>query len=371
MRIGFDAKRAFFNRSGLGNYSRDTISVLSEYYPMNEYYLFSPKPEKSVLFHKSDNIHVVGPQKFWHKKFPSFWRSYKIAEQLASSKIEIYHGLSNELPFNIDKINIPTVVTVHDLIFMRYPEFYKAVDRRIYKNKILYAANSATRIIAVSKQTSDDLVRYFNIPESKIDVVYQGCNPIFWGKESANKKAEVCLNYLIPERFMLYVGTIEERKNLLNIVKAIHKSKIDFPLVVVGKATAYLNRVKAYIENYKLRNIYILQNVPNEDLPALYQMAELFIYPSVFEGFGIPILEALTSKVPVITTSGGCFSEAGGKSSIYIDPMNADDIASAISLVLKDARLRDKMIAEGYAHAINFRQDNIAQNLIKVYEKIY
>lgn len=371
MRIGFDAKRAFFNRSGLGNYSRDTIKILSEYYPMNDYYLFSPKPERSVLFCKSDNLRIVGPQKYWHKKFPAYWRTYKLSEQLIASKIGIYHGLSNELPRDIEKTNIPSVVTIHDLIFMRFPEFYKAFDRMIYKKKFSYAAQSATRVISVSKQTAEDLMFYLKIPENKIDVVYQGCNPIFWNRVSPGQKAAIGMNYLIPERFMLYVGTIEERKNLLNIIKAIHSAKIDFPLVVIGKATDYLTRVKAYIENNKLRNIYILQNVPNEDLPAIYQMAELFIYPSVFEGFGIPILEALTSKVPVITTRGGCFHEAGGKSSIYIDPFKPDEIADAISTVMRDASLRDRMIVDGYAHAINFRQDYIAQNLIKVYEKIY
>lgn len=371
MRIGFDAKRAFFNRSGLGNYSRDTISILSEYYPMNEYVLFSPRPEKSIPFYKSGNISIEGPKKFWHQKFPAYWRSYKLAEQVASSGIDIYHGLSNELPINIDKIGIPSLVTIHDLIFMRYPEFYSSIDRKIYERKFRLACEQSTRIIAVSQQTADDVNQFFNIPENKIDVVYQGCNPIFWNTADQKDKTEVAIKYLVPEKFILYVGTIEERKNLLNIIKAIHLTRIDFPLVVIGKPTKYLTRVKAYVENFKIKNVIFLHNVPNEDLPALYQMAEVFVYPSVFEGFGIPILEALTSRLPVITTRGGCFSEAGGKSSIYVDPQSPHEIGVAIASVLKDKTLRDNMIANGYAHAIQFRQDHIAQNLMKVYEKVY
>jgi glycosyltransferase involved in cell wall biosynthesis len=184
------------------------------------------------------------------------------------------------------------------------------------------------------------------------------------------EKAEIAMKYLIPEKFILYVGTVEERKNLLNIVKAIHLRKIDFPLVIVGKLTEYVGIVKAYIESNKIQNVFFLQGVPNEDLPTLYQMAEVFVYPSIFEGFGIPIVEAITSKTPVITTKGGCFAEAGGKSSIYIDPENPNELGEAMHNVLKNSLLRDSMIIDGYIYAQQFRQDKIAQNIMNVYEKV-
>ena len=370
MRIGFDAKRAFFNHSGLGNYSRDTISILSDYFPMNEHVLYSPNPLKSIPFKKSVNLSISGPKKFWHKKFPSLWRSYGLAEQLKDEKIELYHGLSNELPKGIENIHIPTVVTIHDIIFMRYPNFYNSTDRKIYQNKFVYSSEQATRIIAVSEQTKEDLIDFFRVPEGKIDVVYQGCNPIYWNQIGDTMRTDILGKYLVPEKFILYVGTVEERKNILNVIKALYKNKIRFPLVIVGKPTAYLSKVKAFVEYNRMDNIYFLHNVPTEDLPAFYQQAELFIYPSLFEGFGIPILEALTSKTPVITSRGGCFAEAGGKSTIYIDPENVDELGEAIMTALNNSTLRDNMIIDGFIHAQKFRQEKIATNIMDVYEKI-
>lgn len=370
MRIGFDAKRAFFNRSGLGNYSRDTISILSEYYPMNEYILYSPKPSKIGLFQKARTLTVKGPERFLHKQFSSFWRTYELAHDIVKDKIQLFHGLSNELPIGINKTKIASIVTIHDLIFLRYPQFYSSIDRKIYDKKFRYSANNATRVITISNQTKQDLMEYYTIPEKSIEVVYQGCNPIFWDVATDEKKNDILTKYAIPNQYILYVGTIEERKNLLSIVQAIHDGNIDFPLVVVGKPTSYYSKVKAYAEYNQVKNVFFLTNVPTEDLPALYQLAKLFIYPSVFEGFGIPILEALTSKVPVITTKGGCFSEAGGKSSIYIDPSNADEIAEAIKIVLNNSTIRDNMIIDGYIYAQQFQQDKIAQNMLRVYEKI-
>lgn len=370
MKIGFDAKRAFFNNSGLGNYSRDTIANLSEQFPNNNYVLYTPSPRRSLPFHYVANNIIKGPSKIQHKIFSSIWRSAGITKQLVEDKIELYHGLSNELPLNIEQTQIPSVVTIHDVIFMRYPQFYNAIDRKIYEKKFSESAFAATKVIAVSQQTKDDLIQFFDVPEQKIEVVYQGCNPIFWESAGEGKKNEILLKYLIPEQFMLYVGTIEERKNLLNIVKAIHLHKINYPLVVVGKPTPYLNKVKTYIDKYKIENVYILHHVPSDDLPALYQIAELFIYPSIFEGFGIPILEALVSKTPVISSLGGCFHEAGGTSSIYINPEDVDQMAHEINRVICDTDLREKMQDDGFAYAQQFKRESIAQNIMKVYKSI-
>ena len=157
---------------------------------------------------------------------------------------------------------------------------------------------------------------------------------------------------------------------MLAVIKAMHKHKIFYPLVIVGRPTGYLDEIRNYIEEYNLKNIYFLHDVPIDDLPALYQMVEMFIYPSLFEGFGIPIVEALCSKTPVITSKGGCFAEAGGESSIYIDPYNVDEIADAIKSVINNTSLRVSMISEGYSYVQQFRLENIAGNIMRTYEKI-
>ncbi len=372
MRIGFDAKRAFFNRSGLGNYSRFIIQSLEKFQKDFEYFLYTPKTRNKIEFlTPSEKIHITLPRKILHKKFASYWRSIAMAKDLVKDEIDIFHGLSGEIPNNIAETNVKSVVTIHDLIFLRYPKLYKPIDRKIYENKFRFACKNANQIIAISEQTKQDIVQYFGTNENKIAVLYQSCDERFQKEVEDPLKQKVQEIYQLPEKFLLYVGTIEKRKNLLSIVKAIHYGKIEYPLVIVGKKTDYFNEVLTYIHDNLLENIIFLQSVPNEHLPAIYQSAQIFIYPSVFEGFGIPILEALYSKIPVITSKGSCFHEAGGPSSIYVTPENFKELASAIKSLLNDSSLRNKMIADGLEHAKKFSHKTLTQQLVNIYTKLY
>ena len=371
MRIGFDAKRAFFNRSGLGNYSRFIIQSLINNYQGNEYVLYSPKAQNRINFLGPDSNHkLVTPRKIIHQKFPSYWRSMAMAGEFSQDNIQIFHGLSGEIPKNITRFNVKSVVTIHDLIFLRFPDLYKSIDRKVYTKKFRFACENADKIIAISQQTKEDIIQFFNIDSNKIEVIYQSCNQRFHTTSPNDEKKEVKDLYKLPDNYLLYVGTIEKRKNLLSIVKALHQGKIDTPLVVVGKKTPYFEEVNNYIKEFNLRNIRFLKNVPDHHLPALYQMASVFIYPSVFEGFGIPILEALFSKLPVITSKGSCFPEAGGPSSIYIDPENYQELAESIKNALENNELRSKMIKDGLDHAQNFRHELIAKQLNNLYQEL-
>ncbi len=370
MKIGFDAKRAFYNRSGLGTYSRTTIELLSKYYPSNDYFLYTPSTKKSLDIAQYHNNFVITPKNIVHQLFRSYWRSAGCINQLKNDGIQIYHGLSNEIPVGLNKTKIKSIVTIHDLIFIRYPELYKFIDRNIYYSKFKYAAKESNRVIAISKQTKNDLVKFFEIDPAKIDVVYQGCSRVFYNMVIDDVRKQVREKYNLPQNYILSLGTIEERKNLLSIVKAIHLHKIDLPLVAIGKETPYLLKVKEYIAANHLQNrIIFIHNAPLQDLPAIYQMASIFVYPSIFEGFGIPILEALYSKVPVITTRDGCFREAGGIFSVYVEPTNIDELGNAMTKLLTETELCQKIVKYGYEYAQNFNEDRIAKNLMDVYMK--
>ena len=174
MRIGFDAKRAFLNNTGLGNYSRDTIRVLSNFYPDNKYFLYTPKEKgnsRLAFLDNRNNTFVRTPQSLLNKALKSYWRSKSIVSDLFNNKIDIYHGLSHELPLGIEKTNIKTVVTIHDLIFIRYPHLFRTIDRKIYYKKFNSACHRADKIIAVSQQTKQDIIDFFLIPEEKIEVI--------------------------------------------------------------------------------------------------------------------------------------------------------------------------------------------------------
>ncbi len=370
MRIGFDAKRAFFNKSGLGSYSRNLIQGLAKKYPENEYILYTPGTNPDLFEPVQECFSIKVPQRFYHRIFRSYWKSFFVSRQLPKDRIEIFHGLSHELPYNFPVKQVKSVVTIHDLIFLRLPHLYRTVDRTIYERKFRYSCHVSNRIIAVSQQTANDVVEFFKIEPGKIDVVYQGCNPMFNNEVSLIEKEILRMKYLLPKSFILYVGTIEERKNLLTLIKALHYGKIDMPLVVIGKNTPYLNKVIEFIERHSLINIIFCDIVQNQDLPGIYQLADLFVYPSIFEGFGIPILEALYSKVPVITSKGSSLTEAGGKYTLYVDPNNVEEMAAAIKKVLFDRELQERMKLEGYKHALGFDEDKVTANIMDVYLKV-
>ena len=370
MRIGFDAKRAFLNHTGLGNYSSDAIRVLSNFYMNHEYFLYTPKEkENSRLAFLDDrtNTFIRTPQSLLNKALKSYWRSKSIVHDLFTNKIDIYHGLSHELPIGIEKTNIKTVVTIHDLIFIRYPNLFRTIDRKIYYKKFKSACQRADKIIAISQQTKQDIIDFFYIPEEKIEVVYQGCNAIFHYPMTNNTKLAVQKKYNLPKDYLLSVGNIEERKNLLTILKAL-KELPNQKLVVIGNGKAYKIKCLRFISKHSLSNrVLFLSNLNLEEMAAIYQNAQIHIYPSIFEGFGIPILEALFSKTPVITSKEGCFAEAGGTFSKYINPLSVREMKETILEILNSQELQEKMKTEGLKHAQNFTDDKIADNLMKVY----
>jgi len=374
MNIGFDAKRAFLNGSGLGNYSRNTIELMSHYFPEHQYNLFTPDDDptmfnKELLRHPS--IHMKTPDNFVDRLFSYNWRTNRIKKELINEGIQLYHGLTNELPVGINKTGIKSIVTIHDLIFLRYPHLYHSIDRFIYNKKIKRALEIADMIISVSEQTKTDIINFYNIKPEKIRVIYQGCNSVYYEETPEESKSVIRMKFDLPSQFLLSVGTVEERKNVLSLIKAIHEYQIDCPLVVVGAIRKkYFDSIRKYLSDHRIRDVYFLENVELHDLHVIYQMASVFVYVSVFEGFGIPIVEALNSKVPVITSIGGCFSEAGGPGSIYIDPKNIEELADSIKKVLHDSSLKQRMVDEGYKHAYNFRQDKIAHNLNHIYCEI-
>ncbi|NPA44426.1 MAG: glycosyltransferase family 4 protein [Chlorobi bacterium] len=371
MKIGFDAKRAFFNNSGLGNYSRSTIELLTKFYPYHNYVLYTPSTDGAIKFNIPKKVEIYEPQKLLSKVFKSYWRTFRITKKIKEHNLDVYHGLSGELPNKAHlKTNTKLIVTIHDLIFIRYPELYKPVDRKIYYQKAKYSCDIADRVIAISEQTKSDIIQFLNVDENKIDVVYQGCNNLFHKEVETTKKIEVAQKYNLPEKYILNVGTVEKRKNALSILKAIKFGNIDIPLIIVGRETEYQKELQKYaLENNLEDKLIVLNNVPLEDLPAIYQQALMFVYPSVFEGFGIPILEAMYSKIPVITTKGGVFSETGGHSSIYVEVDNIEKLSKAIINIYEDDDLRQKIINDGIEFVQKFNDDKIASNLMNVYLK--
>jgi len=370
MRIGYDAKRLFCNNRGLGNYSRDLIRILNQYYPDNHYDLFTPKIKIDFPINPQ-NTRIIQPTGVYKFMPSSVWRSVGLKYDIIRCGDDIFHGLSQELPLGIEKIPVKKIVTIHDAIFIRYPELYPSSYRKVFTMKNMRSCKFADRIIAISEQTKRDAIEFFNADPAKVEVVYQGCNNIFRQKISTEEKEQIKIKYNLPTDYLLFVGAIEPRKNIAAILQAISYEKIDTPLVIVGRQTDYTLELQNLAEKLKLSTqVHFLAQVDTVDLPAIYQLAQLFVYPSIFEGFGIPILEALCSETPVITSTGSCFEETGGDFSIYVQPQSAEEIGVAITKVLSDSELRSSMKSNGMIHAQKFTDDKIADNIMSIYRTV-
>lgn len=370
MNFGYEAKRVFHNKTGLGNYSRDLVRILSNYFPDNNYFLYNPKKNTKTLFISNNtNVFERNPVSKFNQKFNNYWRQNTVINDLIKDEIVLYHGLSGELPSGLSKSGIKSIVTIHDLIFVRYPKLYSFFDRKIYFYKFKKAAINADLIIAISEQTKKDIISYLNIDGGKIVVVYQGCQDVYKKEYTEIEKQLVSKKYNLPQKFVLNVGTIEERKNALTIVKAI--KNLDIDLVLIGKQTDYAAKIHQYIIENNLENrVHFLKSLSNTDLAIIYQLAKVFAYPSLFEGFGIPIIEALFSKTPVITTKSGVFPEAAGPNSLYIEPFDVKDLTDKIALVLEDASLASKMKEEGFIFVQQFNDQEIAKNIMNCYNQV-
>ncbi|MFH0920527.1 MAG: glycosyltransferase family 1 protein [Fibrobacterota bacterium] len=376
MRIGFDAKRVFFNKTGLGNYGRSLLSALFMRHPNEDYLLYTPRKPSGVFpdfeAEALNHAEVRAPEFLPARLFPALWRSFGIGRTLSRDNVSVYHGLSMEIPTGLRKRGIRSAVCIHDLIFLKHPEFYPVIDRQIYNAKFIHACRNADCIVALSEQTRQDILNGFQLPPERVRVIHPTCDPAFTRVADEGEKAAVRERFHLTQRFILYVGTVNARKNLMTLVRAFKRLGMrGVSLVAVGSGGGYRRGVQNYVASNGLSDrVFFLDRVSTADLPALYQQAEVFAYPSFYEGFGLPILEALHSRVPVVTTRGGCFPEAGGPGSLYVDPLNVDEMAHALRRALTEPALRESMITTGLNHAQPFTPDAFADKAWNMYREI-
>lgn len=369
MNLGFDAKRVFHNATGLGNYARDVLRILHRRRPEHVYYAYTPRPGPLPFEVGGERFQVRGPRGLLARSIPSLWRTRGIVRDLRADGIHLFHGLSNELPLGLERAGIASAVTIHDLIFERFPELYPPIDRRIYAAKARSAVARAGVVVAISEQTKRDLVELYRVPEARIRVVYQTCHEAFRSPIPEERLRDVRARHGLPDVFLLAVGTIERRKNLLLVLQALEKLP-GVPLVAVGRPTPYAEELHAFARAHHLADRFrLLSEVSTPDLAAMYRLATVALYPSIFEGFGIPIVEALFSGAPVVTTRGGCFAEAGGPGSVYVDPRDPEELRGVLASLLGDPARRAVMREAGLRHAARFSDESIADGLFEAYEE--
>ncbi|MES0491355.1 MAG: glycosyltransferase family 1 protein [Leptospirales bacterium] len=377
MKIGFDAKRVFFNETGLGNYSRTLVHSLCSLFPENEYLLFTPpvgkrkSPERLKEFQNLPVVTIKTGQNWFLKKMHPLWRTFFIQKQVKNLDIDIYHGLSHELPVGLQKLNVKTIVTIHDLIFLKFPQWYSAMDVWTHSRKAKYACEASDTIVAISENSKKDIIHYFGINPEKIQVIYQAVNPVFEkivGKTQVKKVKEI---YNLPEKYIIYVGSFNSRKNLNMLVSAFSFiQNRNTTLVLLGKGPKVKKELLEIIEEKQIdKKVIFLEDVPTRHLPALYRGAEFSVYPSLYEGFGIPVIESLFQNTPVLLSKGAALEEAAGPGGFYTDVTNPYKFAKAIDLLLSNQKKCRQLASAGKVHVSKFSQKFAATAMMNLYKK--
>ena len=373
--IGFDARSANSENSEIGCYGRFIIKALAEACPENAYFrMYTPKHQPQREYDALDslpNVESMEPDGAIWRKLSLLWQMFRMSKDAKRGDVELYHGLEGRLPYGLRRRGIRSVVSVHNLISLRFTKYYNIFERVIEYIRLSSACHRADRIIAASEATRRDIAHLLGVSHEKIDVVYEGCNPLYSREISDEEVAAVRKKYDLPERYILNIGDMVERKNFGLIVEAMAELPNDINLVVVGEQTSYTKRVKRRLKVLGFENrVHFRRNVATQDRAALYKGADIFINPSRFEGFSVEILEALSVGVPVIATRGSSLEEAGGKHSIYVSDRDCGELVEAIERLSSDEQLREKMIEEGKHHVTHFRSEVAAYNIMKCYRRI-
>ena len=349
------------NNTGMGTLARNVLKEIARLDHTNTYILFTPK-----VFHdeyvqeitQNKNIKILEVNSIL-KKWRRLWlQSLKLRKKIIQEKVDIFFGPSEYIPVLLPK-KVKTVVTIHDVVFKIFPSTISFFDKILYNSLLPLCVRKADAIITISHSSKEEIKKYLHVDESKISVIHNG---IPLDKYIPPKK-------VIKENYILFVGTLQPRKNLVSLLKAftLIAKETDCNMVVVGamgwKTSSIENTVES-IEPTIRKKIHFLGYVDNDQLINLYQKALIFVAPSLHEGFGLIILEALASGTPVVTSPCGAIPEVFKDSVIYADPLKPDDIAQKIVDLLKNKQNQKKMIVQGITFAKNYDVSITAQKYI-------
>jgi len=362
MRIGIDATAIFLRKGGIGYYTHNLLESLTRIDMQNEYILFKTtekQPESPIPFINRPNVRVIYAPKALQK-----WRSKK-------EKVDLYHGTNFRLRGRGCKGN---VVTIHDLAFKHYPHFLKkkfGQSLSFWKTK--RDVHRADRVIAVSQHTAKDVIDFFKIDKKKVRVVYHGVGDHFRPDVPGESILEVKKYYRISTaKYILWVGTLEPRKNLPTLIKAYSQLKSihsEYTLVLGGGPGWQYQDILNLTLSLGNR-IQITGYLPQRDLIPLYAGASLFAYPSLYEGFGMPLLEAMASGVPIVASRTSSIPEVVGDAGVLVDPLSISDMGKAIMKLLDDSSLRSSMQEKGIQRAKQFTWERAAQETLQIYQEI-
>lgn len=286
---------------------------------------------------------------------------------------DIYQFFNFIVPPNISG---KVITAIHDLTYILYPDTMNNANKKRLEKDMKKTINRADYIITISENSRRDIIKYLNVNEDKIEVIYPGVDEMYKCILSDREIIDVKDKYNIHGKYFLYLGTLEPRKNIETIIKAYNlfnkSNKDNIKLVLAGKKGWLYDNIFELVKEFKIGDKVIFTDyVEDKDKPVLYQGAEIFLFPSLYEGFGIPVVEAMASRTPVITSNSSSLPEVAGKAAIITEPLDYKKISDSIRLILNDSKLREEMIAEGIKQADKFNWDKSAEKLKNIYSDLY
>jgi len=374
MRIGFDLRPFLKEETGVGVYYKNLLFSLARIDRSNEYFLFSSSlkdrfpASKVPSFEKKNFRDFAFPVKlinyFWYRlRWPSLDFFFRTKLDLTHSPTPLI------LPSQGKKI-----VTVYDLFFLDFPLLADKETRRNFLHRTEDSLLQANGIVTISRFTKESLMEKFAVDKSKVRVIYLGIDHGYWDDVSPELLAKTESDYSLPSSFLLFVGALEKRKNLLNLIEAlkiIHKNQQKIPLILAGRKGDEFQRLKNAIRRQSLEPwVKMLGYVPDADLKNLYRLASLLVFPSFCEGFGLPVLEAMVSGLPVVASQSSAIEEVAKDAALYCDPQAPEEMADKILLALKDESLCHKLVERGKKRALDFSWEKTAAETLSFYEKV-
>jgi glycosyltransferase involved in cell wall biosynthesis len=359
MKVILDTRMIDEHVHGIARYTYELINNLS--FNKNIEYICLTIKKNSLLNNESVNFQLI------KSNFLSFQEQIELPLKLNKYRDKaIFHSPSFvSSPF----IKCPTIMTIHDLNHLKFPEYYTKFHKYYYNYIVKSSASNAKKILTVSNFSKMEIVNWLKCDSEKVVVTYNGVDENFKVINDKDKLINIRKKYDLPQKFVLYIGNLKPHKNISNLIKAIKKINQEITLVINGKSNEILNKIIK--ENYLGNKVKFIGYVDDDDLLALYNLAELFVYPSLYEGFGLPPLEAMACGCPVITSNTSSLPEVVGDAGIMVDPYDVNEIAKAIDLILSNENLRNEMIERGLKQAKKFSWKKTAEETLKVYEDVY
>jgi glycosyltransferase involved in cell wall biosynthesis len=367
MRIAIDARK--LHDYGIGTYVRNLLKQLARLDRGDEYVVIC-KPEDAAL------AASLGPN---FQAIPDRSRPYSIAEQLTvpldlhRQRVDLLHEPHYVLP---PLVPCAAVVTIHDCIHLRFPQYLPNRAAHVYARAFLWTAtHQADRIITVSEASKRDILQYFRIPPERVEVIYNGIDDRYWLPPDEEQIERVRQRYQLTDQFLLYAGNIRPHKNLERLIEAFHQLRRGefehLKLLIIGDEISKYATLRRAVHRYKLhKHVRFLGFVPDETLAALYRLAAVFVFPSLYEGFGLPPLEAMASGTPVVTSNVSSLPEVVGDAALLIDPYDAEAIAGGVRMVLSDPTLRDDLRARGQKRAREFSWERSVGRVREIYSEV-